>query len=195
LGLTKEARREQVVAAVLKLIGKYGVARLTTAALAKEVGMSEANLYRHFQNKQEILSETVKKIGEGLRDNVDAALKSSSAPIDRLKEVFQLHLRYVGQNEGIPRIIFSDEIHTSNAGLKPRFLETISSYAKSLADIVVQGKEDGSIKQSVNAHATALTFIGMIQVTILRWVLSDFTLPIDDEGIILWNNFATCIGT
>jgi len=43
-----------VVEAALKLIGEHGMSALTTAALAKEVGMSEANIYRHFRNKEEI---------------------------------------------------------------------------------------------------------------------------------------------
>jgi len=108
--------------------------------------MSEANLYRHFKNKQDILSETVTRIAKG-RANVDIVLKSCSAPIDRLKQVFQLHLRYVGQNEGIPRLVFSDEIHASNAELKPRLLEVISGYAQSLESIIREGKKDGSINR------------------------------------------------
>lgn len=48
---------------------------LTVAAIAHEVGMSEANLYRHFVDKQEILLETVERIGEGLRGNLEKAFE------------------------------------------------------------------------------------------------------------------------
>lgn len=193
MNLTRDARRDQVVAGVLKIIGDHGMAGLTTAALAKEVGMSEANLYRHFKNKQEVLSETVTRIGEGLRGNIESVAASSSSPVERLKEIFRLHLQYVSANPGIPRLVFSDEIHANSAELKARLLEMISDYTRKLEGIIVEGKQGGSIRESMDTRAAAITFIGMIQVTILRWVLSGFTLSIEHEGIMLWDNFETCL--
>lgn len=186
---TRDARRDQVVEAALKLIGERGMNALTTAALAKEVGMSEANIYRHFRNKEEILSETVKRIGDGLGRNIETVKKSNLPPIKRLKKAFQLHLEYVGQNRGIPRLLFADEINPDNPDIKQNLLEMISNYMASLEDIVEEGKENGSIKQYVDPKATALTFIGMVQVSIIRWILNDFELSIEDEGLALWNNY------
>ncbi len=188
----RDARRDQVVAATLKLIGKQGMAGFATASLPREAGMSEANLYRHFKDKQEILSETITRIGQGLSSNVDMVLQSSTDPMDRLRKIFKLHLRYVGQNHGIPRLVFSDEIHAGNTKLRSRLLETISAYAQLLEGVIDEGKQQGSIKSGVDAWATAFTFIGMIQVTILRWVLSGFKLSIEDEGVALWDNFESC---
>ncbi|WP_242839773.1 TetR/AcrR family transcriptional regulator C-terminal domain-containing protein [Syntrophorhabdus aromaticivorans] len=93
----------------------------------------------------------------------------------------------------MPRLVFSEEVHLNNEEVLRGLLETISSYAASLENIIIRGKKDGSIKQSLDANATALTFIGMVQVTILRWALSGFSLPISDEGLTLWNNFEACI--
>ncbi len=190
---TRDARRDQVVSAVLKLIGEQGMGGFTTAAVAREVGMSEANLYRHFKNKQEILSETITRIGQGLSGNVSTAVKSSATPIDRLKNIFRLHLNYVGQNHGIPRLVFSDEIHAENKEMRSILLNMISSYAELLERIIREGKEQGSLKPDLDPQSTALTFIGMIQVTILRWVLSDFTLSLEKEGLILWKSFESSL--
>lgn len=193
MGFSKDIRRDQIITAVLKLIGECGMDCLTTAAIAKEVGISEANIYRHFQNKQEVLAETVKRIGEGLRRNVETVMESSSGPLDRLRQIFQLHLRYIHQNPGIPRLLFSDDIHANSSDIKPRLFETISAYADSLEAIVQQGIEDREIGNSIDARATALTFIGMIQISIIRWILSGFKFSIEDQGMALWSNFETCI--
>lgn len=182
-----------MVGAALKLIGEHGMAGLTTAALAKEVGISEANIYRHFENKNEILRETVKRIGEGLRHNVEIAVDSSSTPMDRLRRVFQLHLAYVRQNRGIPRLLFSDEMYSDKGDLKSALLEAITGYLLSLEHMVRECRESGAIKQSVDPKAMAMTFVGMIQVSIIRWILSDFTLSIEDEGGHLWSNYEMCI--
>lgn len=179
--------------AALKLISQYGMDGLTTAALAKEVGISEANIYRHFQNKKEILSETVKRIGEGLRHNVEIAMDSSPDPVERLRHTFQLHLKYLDQNRGIPLLLFSDAVHTDKGGLKAGFLEAISDYLLSLEVMVREGRERGAIKESVDPKAVALTLLGIIQVSVIRWILSDFRLSVEQEGLRLWNNYKMCI--
>ncbi len=191
--LSKDVRRDQVVNAVLEVIGRNGVTGLSTASIAKEVGMSEANLYRHFQNKQEIVSEAIRRIGDNLKDNVKVVIDKHLSPLARMREIFRLHLRYVKENRSIPRLIFSEEIHLNDAEVMRGLLETVSAYARSLEDIIVEGKGDGSIKASIDDKATALTFIGMVQITILRWVLSGFTLSMEDDGLALWNNFEACI--
>lgn len=190
---TRDTRRDQVVEAVLKLIAQHGMGGLTTASIAREVGISEANIYRHFQNKHEVLAETIKRIGEGLRSNVQIGLASASDPLDRLKTIFRLHLEFVSRNPGIPRLLFSDDVHANGSDMKPLLLEMISSYATSLEDIIREAIKNGGIRQSVDPKATVLTFIGMIQVSIIRWILSDFTFTIEDEGMALWNNFEACI--
>lgn len=182
-----------MVTAALKLIGDYGMGGLTTSALAKEVGISEANIYRHFHNKQEILSETIRRIGEGLKHNVEIAMKSPSTPLERLRQIIRLHLHYVQQNPGIPRLLFSDDIHANNSGVKPRLLEIVADYATSLEAIVREGITNGEIRKSLDPRATALTLIGMIQVSIIRWILSDFKLSVENEGLSLWDNYVACI--
>jgi hypothetical protein len=107
--------------------------------------------------------------------------------------VFRLHLDYIERNEGIPRLVFSEEIHGHNKGLKEKLLDTINGYAARLELIIKEGQEMGSIKKDVDPRSSALTFIGMIQVAILRWILSDFSFPLVREGMPLWENFEKCV--
>ena len=108
--INRELRRDQIVGAALGIIARKGmVQRLTTAAIAAEANMSEANLYRHYRNKEEILSEVITKIGDGLKGNIDKSLQGVRSPVERLRSVFVLHLHYLATNEGIPRLVFSEE--------------------------------------------------------------------------------------
>ena len=95
---TKDVRREQIVQAALRIIAQSGVGCLTTAAIAKEVGTSEANLYRHFENKGEILSETVQSIGDGLMRNLENAFRISASSLAGLRRVYMFHLDYIEKN-------------------------------------------------------------------------------------------------
>lgn len=190
-----QIRRRQVVDATLKIISEKGVKNLTTAAIANEVGMSEANLYRHFVNKEEILRETVAMIGEGLHGNVEKVFSSHKNPLACLREIYALHLGFVENTAGISRLVFSEEIHCGNSVLKEIMSNTVKGYAAKLESLCRNGQVAGLIDKDLDPACCALTMIGMVQVTILRWSLSGFSFSLTEEGIKLWDNFEKCIAT
>jgi len=187
-------RRKQITQAAFKIIAAHGVQGLTTTAIAKDVGISGANLYRHFKNKNEILSSVVDKIGEDLLQNLDAAqCTTSKNPLMNLRKLFTLHLEYIEKNEGIPRLIFSEEIHIGNVQLKEKLRTAINSYTKGIVSLIREGQRRGTINGNMDAHVTAQTMIGMIQITVMRWSLNGFSFSLVEEGMKLWKNFERCI--
>lgn len=184
-------RRDQIARAALRVIAKSGVSGLTTSVLAKEAGVSEANLYRHFKDKDEIIACTVDKIGEGLRKNLEEGFSAgkSESPLIKLKKVFMLHLKYIERNEGIPRLVYSEEIHIGNRELKRKLLDSINSYSSRLELLIKEAKKAGLVSSDINTEASALTLVGMVQVSVLRWSLSGFSFQLADEGMRLWKNF------
>lgn len=192
--LSGDIRRDQIVEAALRIIANRGVKSLTTAAIAEEVGISEANLYRHFKNKDEILQGTVEKIREGLLRNLDAVSSMTDAsPVARLKRLFMLHLEYIEKNEGIPRLVFSEEMHIGNESLKEKLLNTIGLYSAKLESLIKEGKRVGLIKKDIDHSSAALMFLGMIQILAMKWSLSGFSFSLADEGVKLWGNFEKCL--
>jgi len=189
--LKGEVRRAQVVDASLRIIGRQGLGALTTAALAREAGVSEANLYRHFEDKDAILQAVALEIRAGLERNLERLPEAS--PLEALRKIYAMHLEYIERNEGIPRLLFSEQLHLSLGRLKEQFLETINSYAGRLAGYVRDGQRAGLIKTEVEPRAAALMLIGMVQVMTLRWSLSGFSFPLIREGMKLWKNFEQCV--
>jgi len=187
-------RREQITQASLDIIASDGVKGLTTSAIAGRVGISGANLYRHFQNKDEILNSVVAKIGADLRQNLRAVHDAAPEdPLLKLKKLFRRHLEYTENNKGIPRLVFSEEMHITNVPLKEKLLRIINSYTKEISSLIRDGQEAGIIKQNMDPQALALTMVGLIQVTLLKWSLNGFSFSPVDQGMKLWKNFEGCI--
>jgi len=191
--MRSDVRREQVVQAALRIVGKKGVGGLTTSAIARAVGVSEANLYRHFKNKEEILFETGKGIGAAIRKNLEVVLASPVRPVLKLKRAFLLHLEFIEKNEGIPRLGFSEEMHINNKRLKKEFLKNIELYASGLEGLFHDGQRLGSIRRDVDRRALTAMLIGMVQALVMRWSLSGFSFSLMSEGAKLWKNFEKCI--
>lgn len=189
----RETRREQIAKAALDIVGRHGVQGLTTAAIAKEVGISEAALYRHFSNKEEILLETVGKIGEGLKEKMQQVLNSDATCIEKLKMNYILNLEHIESNIGIPRLIFSEQIHVSSEKLKEKLLNNINSHTARLETMIIRCQETGSIREDVDPTATAITILGMIQTLAMKWSLSGCSFGLAKAGLEVWKNYEKCI--
>lgn len=57
-------RRREIADAALSVFGESGLASLTTAAIAKKVGVTDAALFRHFDSKHEVIAAAIDRAGE-----------------------------------------------------------------------------------------------------------------------------------
>lgn len=190
--LSGEVRREQVVQAALRIIGKKGVGGLTTAAIATETGMSEANLYRHFKGKDDVLRATLENVGLRIGANFQKAFGAGGTVEERFRAFFKLQLRLMEGNSGIPRFMFSEELHGKKA-LRGLMLTTMYRFIDRLEAVVRQGQEHGELAGDIDPRVTVLMFISMVQGLMFRWSLSGFSFSLPREGMKLWKNFERCI--
>ncbi|MEK6725563.1 MAG: TetR/AcrR family transcriptional regulator [Deltaproteobacteria bacterium] len=195
MGIKKEStevRKEQIVRAALGIIGKDGIQGLTTSGIAKAVGISEANIYRHFKNKDAILTATVEDLEDTISNILKAVTTRDIPPLDKLAHIFKLHLSHIQENKGVPRLVFSSELHFRH-DLRDKLSSLIDRYLKMLTGILDEGVEDGSVKSATDTAAMAGLFVGMIQLSALRWSLSDFKTSLLGDGEKLWKGYRKCI--
>lgn len=197
MALTRERtdiRREQIAKAALDVVGEEGVKGLTTARIARFVGISEANLYRHFKNKEAIIRAVVEIIGKSLLEVIQKHSRPGVLAAKRLERVFLGELSYVQQNRGIPRIITSSEILFSDE-LRREWLATMGRFIAGIAAILRQGIEDGSVDRTQDPEASATLFLGMVQVSAARWLFSEFRLDLDAQGKKIWKEYRRRVET
>jgi len=189
----RETRRDQIGRAALKIVGIGGVKGLTTAAIAREVGISEAALYRHFKNKDEILLETLDKIGDDLKEKIEDVMKSDIPCFEKLKANFLLNLKHIENNIGIPRLVFSDQIHIDNEVLREKLLNNINGHSRRLETMIATCQEKGNIRPDIEPKAAAIMLLGMIQTLAMRWSLNNFSFSLAEAGNHLWDNYEKCL--
>lgn len=68
---TSDARRRQIAEAALSVIAEDGLARFTSAAIARKVGVTDGALFRHFADKDAIVLAAIDRVEEILFDAVD----------------------------------------------------------------------------------------------------------------------------
>ena len=182
-------RKEEIIQAALEVVGKNGVRALTIAAIAASAGMIEANIYRHFSGKDDIYSAVAEFIGSSVMSNASAIAGGSRKPLEKLETIYFSHVALIIEHPGIPRFVFSDDIHLGQRNLADTLALRIGNYIETITGVIAAGIAEGDLKPGLSPRETALTLLGMIQFTALRWTISNASFEIRPEAEKLWQNF------
>ena len=100
-------RRKQIAGAALRIISTQGVRRLTSAAIAKQVGIAEGTIFRHFKNKDEIVDAAIDLFEEAIEGAFPA---EEGSPLERLGSFVEMRLTLVRKQPEILRLAFNDRL-------------------------------------------------------------------------------------
>lgn len=98
-GNKKINRREEILQALAEMLeSNEGASRITTAKLAKQVGVSEAALYRHFPSKARMFEGLIEFIEESLMSRINRIFDEEKDTLNRIRLVMQLLLAFAERN-------------------------------------------------------------------------------------------------
>ena len=83
--MSTEERQKQITQAATKIIGEKGLRAFTVAKVAQEVGIKDSTIFRHFKNKDEIVSSVLDNLEEVLAQTVPPPTDN---PLERLSTFF-----------------------------------------------------------------------------------------------------------
>jgi len=91
---TREKRRQQLIDATMKCIGRKGLTGTTLSDVASEAGLSQGIVNLHFESKDNLLTETLKSLANEYKTQFDKALRRSGPhPADQLLALMEHDLR------------------------------------------------------------------------------------------------------
>lgn len=166
-----EVRKKEIVQSSLDLIAEKGIRNLTTARIADRVGFSEAALYKHFTNKEEILESTIEAAGKRLFDALKKA-EEDKGGLEKIKNVLKAHLKFVEENPGVARLLFSDEIHFNREKLRTKLSQVTEEVMRFVQEILESGIDSGEVRKDLDVEAGATFYLGIFQSQVLFWSLS-----------------------
>jgi len=106
----KVSRKQSILQALASELEKNPGARITTASLARAVGVSEAALYRHFPSKAKMLEALIAFAEESIFVRINKILLEERATRKRLTSVVYLLLAFATRNPGITRVLLGDAL-------------------------------------------------------------------------------------
>ena len=105
----KPSRKEQILQSLAHMLEAAPGGRITTAGLAKEVGVSEAALYRHFPSKAKMFEGLISFIEEAIFSRINRIMEDGKAS-DQVEQILTLLLAFTERNPGITRLLTGDAL-------------------------------------------------------------------------------------
>lgn len=155
-----EERRRQIADAALKIIAERGLGRFTTQAIAAEIGVTDATLFRHFASKEDIVLAALDRVEERLFEGFPP---EDADPLVRLELFFRFRASLVGANPVIARLAFSEELPHA-AG--PRGAQQVESWKQRSLDFIVscvdEAAAQGRIPRGLPVREVGVMVLGTL---------------------------------
>jgi len=170
--LPAEERRNLTVETVIELAAEQNPSDITTAAIARRMGLTQGALFRHFPSKDAILQAAMAWVSERLLARVEEAAAGAASPAAALEAVFMAHVEFVARHPGVPRMLFGELQRAGESAPKRLARTLVRRYGERLRQIIDAGKEEGSLDKTVETEAAVLLFIGSIQGLVMQSLLA-----------------------
>jgi len=177
----KPSRREAILHALVELLETDPGARITTAGLARTVGVTEAALYRHFPSKRKMFEALIEFAEEAVFSRCQVILQEQEDVRARLQQLVHLVLVFAERNPGLCCVLTGDALMGENDSLRKR----ASQFFERLEMQIRQALKEGEIRQGLRPRTSAARGADFVMVfvegRIQRFVRSSFSrLPSTD---------------
>lgn len=170
----KPSRRLQILEALAHELEVNPGERITTAGLARAVGVSEAALYRHFPSKAKMFEGLIEFIEESVFGLVNKILKEETSAIKRCEKIFSLMLGFSERNPGLSRILSGDILTGETERLRLRINQFFERLETQVKQILREGELNKEIVLLIPVQAESNLLVAFIEGRIVQFVRSEF---------------------
>jgi TetR/AcrR family transcriptional regulator len=173
--LRQGTRKQEILTSLARMLEAAPEDRITIARLAREVGVSEAALYKHFPSKTRMFEGLIEFVEDTLFKRVQIILHQESDALSRCQNIVQLLLMFATRNPGISRILSGDALTGEDARLHKRVNQLFARLETQLKQVLREGKIQSPQLASLDLMASVDMMMSMVDGKIRRYVRSGFT--------------------
>ena len=176
-------RRVQILQALASMLQQPGVERITTAALAARLEVSEAALYRHFASKAQMFEGLIDFIEQTVfalvnqiaQQDITGAGSGRPPGARQAARVLAMVIQFAEKNPGMARVMVGDALVYENERLQQRMNHFFDKLEASLRQCLRDGASvDGSDTPTVDAQVQASVLTAFLVGRLQRFARSGF---------------------
>jgi TetR/AcrR family transcriptional regulator len=180
-------RRVQILQTLATMLEQPGAERITTAALAARLSVSEAALYRHFASKAQMFEGLIEFIESSVFTLVNQIVEREAGGAEQTQRVVTVLLQFGEKNPGMTRVMVGDALVFEHERLTARmnlFFDRVESQLRQSLRLAAEAA--GSSTPTVDAQALASALTALTVGRLQRYARSGFKrLPTEHLDLAL----------
>ena len=165
-------RRQSILETLARMLAERSGERITTAELAKAVGVSEAALYRHFPSKAKMLEALLDFIEESLFSRINRILTEEPDAEARIRNILFLILGFADKNPGMARLLTGDVLTGETERLRKRVVQIYDRIEAQLKQVLREADLNQTQRATIPEMAGLL--LAFVEGRIARFVRSEY---------------------
>ncbi|MCR4333149.1 MAG: nucleoid occlusion factor SlmA [Sulfuricaulis sp.] len=165
-------RRQLILETLAHMLQANQGEHITTAQLARAVGVSEAALYRHFPSKAKMFEGLIEFIEETLFTRINKIIAEESRAEARIQNILFLLLGFAGKNPGMARLLYGDVLVGETERLRKRVAQIYERIETQMKQILREAEVNENLHLPVNDVVVLL--LAVVEGSITRFVRSEF---------------------
>ena len=171
------SRAQEILQALARMLETSRGGRITTAALAAELGVSEAALYRHFPSKTRMYEGLIDFIEETIFARVRTIVSDEPDAASQCYRILSLVLTFSEKNPGISRILNGDALTGETGRLHERIAVFFDRLESQLKQTLREAEIRDGLKLSVPVSVAANIMLVSAEGKISQFVRTGFKQP------------------
>ncbi len=167
-------RRLQILQTLAEMLETPRAERVTTAALAARIKVSEAALYRHFASKAQMFEGLIEFIEQTLFGLINQITTQEEDGFKQLRAILTMLLSFAERNPGMTRVLIGDALVTEDDRLQARINQLIDRLELSIKQAFRTAIVQGRLPQETDASARANLLLSYVQGRWLRYAKGGF---------------------
>ncbi|MDR6535982.1 TetR/AcrR family transcriptional regulator [Variovorax soli] len=161
-------RRVQILQALAAMLEQPGAERVTTAALAARLEVSEAALYRHFASKAQMFEGLIDFIEQSVFTLINQITERSAPGQEQASRIVAMLVQFAEKNPGMTRVMVGDALVFENERLQNRMNQFFDKIEATLRQALrgaaaAEGSATPSVDAQVRASAITAFVVGRLQ--------------------------------
>ncbi|MDP1525370.1 MAG: nucleoid occlusion factor SlmA [Rhodocyclaceae bacterium] len=175
-------RKLQILQTIATMLENPAGEKITTAALAARLDVSEAALYRHFPSKARMFEGLIEFIESALFSVVGQIAADEENGLKQAELMLAASLRFAAKNRGLGRVMVGDALVHENPRLQARINQLFERLESSLKQALKIAVAQNTLPTERDCAAQAELLVDYLQGRLQRFVKSGFK----DDPLALW---------
>lgn len=162
-------RRLQILQVLAEMLQNPRGERVTTAALAAKIEVSEAALYRHFASKAQMFEGLIAFIEQTVFGLINQINQKEESGLAQARGILQMLLVFAEKNPGMTRVLLGDALLQEDDRLQDRITQVLDRVEASLKQALRIAQSQGGAWANVGQDEIAIRSALLMSFVLGRW--------------------------